>query len=218
MFTEFICAYEYTCMLQEAQNSCNMKSNMLPYTHNCNVSKRNPDFQIALLPIIVSDKTNHSHHLAILIHATFSKVNFASNNRQTHHNISLSKQPNQNHLWQPRRNGRCLFPRRFHQQAAGDVAEDRIAFRGRKIVGRATWATSPVRSRGPSLHLYGWNNTSCPIVGWHNSVYIAYLEEGNAQMHPFWHLFFLGCWWCLGSLPLLFLTNISWKRIPIPRL
>lgn len=35
-----------------------------------------------------------SCYTKILIHATFSKVNFASNNRRTHHNISLSKQPN----------------------------------------------------------------------------------------------------------------------------
>ena len=92
-----LCTWVHICMLQEAQNSCNMKSNMLPYTHNCDVSKRNPDFQIALLPIIVSDKTNHIRHLAI-IHATFSKDNVLSNNRRTHHNISMSKQPNQNHL------------------------------------------------------------------------------------------------------------------------
>ena len=97
MFTEFIYAHEYICMLPETQNSCNMKSNMLPYTHNCDVSKRNPDFQIALTShhsFWKNKPQSSSCYTKILIHATFSKVNFASNNRRTHHNISLSKQPN----------------------------------------------------------------------------------------------------------------------------
>ena len=71
MFTEFIYAHQNLCMLQEAQNSCNMKSNIFAYTHNCDVSnqKSRNSKQFCIPHHIFWPNKNHSRQdFATLMH------------------------------------------------------------------------------------------------------------------------------------------------------
>jgi len=117
------------------------------YTHNYDVSKKNPDFQIALLPIIVSDKTNHIRHLAILIHATFSKVNFLSKQQANYSSQHINVQTTQPEP-SPDRGAMVVACFLVDSTNKPPATLRRIVLppRRRKIVGRTP---SPVISRGP---------------------------------------------------------------------